>query len=59
MAFALVSVQLLSGGLLVALWLLAWGEITLANVVSGAAVDAALLVEFPARPRRSGTGFPY
>ncbi len=36
--------------LLVALWLLAWGEVTLANVVSGAAVAALLLVAFPLDP---------
>jgi multicomponent Na+:H+ antiporter subunit E len=33
--------------LLVALWLLAWGELTLANVLSGVVVAAALLVAFP------------
>ena len=33
--------------LLMLLWLLAWGEITLANVLTGAAVIAALLVAFP------------
>jgi multicomponent Na+:H+ antiporter subunit E len=33
--------------LLVVLWLLAWGEITLGNVVSGIAVASALLVAFP------------
>jgi multicomponent Na+:H+ antiporter subunit E len=32
---------------LVALWLLAWGEVTVANVASGVAVAAALLVAFP------------
>jgi multicomponent Na+:H+ antiporter subunit E len=37
-------------GLLVVLWLLAWGDLSLANVVSGAAVAAAVLVAFP--PRR-------
>jgi multicomponent Na+:H+ antiporter subunit E len=40
--------------LLVALWLLAWGEITLANLLSGLAVAAALLVAFP--PDRGATG---
>jgi multicomponent Na+:H+ antiporter subunit E len=36
---------------LVALWLLAWGEISLGNVVSGIAVASTLLVAFPpARP---------
>jgi multicomponent Na+:H+ antiporter subunit E len=39
--------------LLVTLWLLAWGEITLANVLSGTVVAAALLTAFPAR-RRAG-----
>jgi multicomponent Na+:H+ antiporter subunit E len=33
--------------LLIALWLLAWGEITLANLISGIAVATALLVVFP------------
>lgn len=37
--------------LLVALWLLAWGQITLANILSGTAVAAALLLAFPARRR--------
>jgi multicomponent Na+:H+ antiporter subunit E len=37
--------------LLVTLWLLAWGQATLANVLSGTAVAAALLVAFPARRR--------
>ena len=37
--------------LLVALWLLAWGELSVANVVSGVAVAAALLVVFPPTPR--------
>jgi multicomponent Na+:H+ antiporter subunit E len=35
---------------LVALWLLAWGEVTLANVLSGTVAAVALLVAFP--PRR-------
>ena len=39
--------------LLVALWLLAWGEITIANVVSGVVVASALLVAFPPG-RRAG-----
>jgi multicomponent Na+:H+ antiporter subunit E len=39
--------------LLVVLWLLAWGELTLANILSGTIVAAALLVAFPAR-RRAG-----
>jgi multicomponent Na+:H+ antiporter subunit E len=33
--------------LLTALWLLAWGEISLANVVSGVAVSVLLLVALP------------
>jgi multicomponent Na+:H+ antiporter subunit E len=33
--------------LLMALWLLAWGEISVANVVSGAAVITVLLLAFP------------
>jgi multicomponent Na+:H+ antiporter subunit E len=33
--------------LLVVLWLLAWGELSLANVISGVAVAAALVVAFP------------
>ncbi len=40
--------------LLVGLWLLAWGEVSLANLVSGVAVAAALLVAFPPGPRASG-----
>ncbi len=40
--------------LLVGLWLLAWGEVSLANVVSGVAVATALLVAFPPGPRASG-----
>jgi multicomponent Na+:H+ antiporter subunit E len=39
--------------LLVALWLLAWGQVSMANIVSGAAVAAALLLAFPPR-RRAG-----
>jgi multicomponent Na+:H+ antiporter subunit E len=39
--------------LLLALWLLAWGQVTLANVVSGVAVASALLVAFPP-VRRAG-----
>jgi multicomponent Na+:H+ antiporter subunit E len=40
--------------MLVALWLLAWGEITLANVLSGTVVAAALLVTFPPGRRTHG-----
>ena len=35
------------GSLLVALWLLAWGEFSIANVVSGIVVAAGLLAAFP------------
>ena len=41
-------------GFLVALWLLAWGQITLANVLSGVAVATALLVAFPPAARSRG-----
>ena len=37
--------------ILVVLWLLAWGELTVANVLSGIAVAAVVLLAFP--PRRS------
>lgn len=33
--------------LLVALWLLAWGEVSLANLVTGVVVACALLIGFP------------
>ena len=36
--------------LLVTLWILAWGEITLANLLTGVIATAALLIAFP--PRR-------
>lgn len=36
--------------LLVVLWILAWGELSVANVVTGAAVAGALLVAFPPEP---------
>jgi multicomponent Na+:H+ antiporter subunit E len=39
--------------MLVGLWLLAWGEISLANVMSGIAVAVALLIVFPLPPRTS------
>ena len=39
--------------MLTALWLLAWGEISLANVLSGVAVASALLVAFPPPAIRS------
>ena len=41
--------------LLVALWLLAWGDITLANLLSGLAVAGALLVAFPLAPSKGTT----
>lgn len=41
--------------LLVALWLLAWGEVTVANVLSGTAVAAVLLVVFPPTRQPRGT----
>jgi multicomponent Na+:H+ antiporter subunit E len=37
--------------LLVALWLLAWGEITVANLISGLVVAVAILAAFPSRKR--------
>ena len=40
--------------LLVAVWLLAWGEMSLANVVSGVAVAVVLLAAFPPTGRASG-----
>jgi multicomponent Na+:H+ antiporter subunit E len=40
--------------LLVALWLLAWGDASVGNLVSGVAVAVVLLVAFPPG-RRSGT----
>ena len=40
--------------LLVMLWLLAWGEISLVNLLSGIAVAGALLVAFPPGHRRHG-----
>jgi multicomponent Na+:H+ antiporter subunit E len=42
-------------GLLVILWLLAWGEITVANIVSGVAVAALLLIAFPVRGGGDGS----
>lgn len=39
---------------LLTLWLLAWGEVSVANVLSGLVLAAALLVAFPAR-RPSGS----
>ena len=43
--------------LLVTLWLLAWGQITFPNVVSGTAVAAVLLVAFPLRGGHGGLQF--
>jgi multicomponent Na+:H+ antiporter subunit E len=40
--------------MLVALWLLAWGDVSVANALSGAAAAVALLAAFP--PRRSVHG---
>jgi multicomponent Na+:H+ antiporter subunit E len=39
----------------VILWLLAWGEITVANIVSGVAVGTMLLIAFPVRNRGDGS----
>jgi len=39
--------NLASGALLVTLWLLAWGEFSVANVVSGIVVATGLLAAFP------------
>jgi multicomponent Na+:H+ antiporter subunit E len=39
---------------LVVLWLLAWGEASVANVLSGIVVAGALLVAFPAGPLAPG-----
>ena len=39
-------------GFLLALWLLAWGEISVANVISGIALIAVLMLAFPSGPRR-------
>ena len=39
--------NLAAGALLVTLWLLAWGEFSLANVLSGIVVAAGLLAAFP------------
>lgn len=40
--------------LLTVLWLLAWGEVSLANLVSGVAVSAGLLFALPSSTSRSG-----
>ena len=42
------------GAVLVVFWFLAWGELSLANLVTGIAVAATLLAVFPPR-RRSST----
>ena len=39
------------GALLVTFWLLAWGEVSVANVASGVVVAAVLLVAFPPHSR--------
>jgi multicomponent Na+:H+ antiporter subunit E len=39
---------------LLVLWLLAWGDISVANVLSGAAVASVLVIAFP--PRRRSVG---
>ena len=39
------------GALLVVFWLLAWGEVSVANVASGVVVAAVLLVAFPPHRR--------
>ena len=41
------------GAVLVVFWFLAWGELSLANLLTGAAAAAVLLAVFP--PRRSTT----
>ena len=43
-------------GVLVALWLLAWGQVSVANLVSGVLVAGALLVAFPPDARRAVGG---
>ena len=40
--------------LLMVFWLLAWGEVSVANVASGVVLVAILLVAFPPRRRTSG-----
>jgi multicomponent Na+:H+ antiporter subunit E len=39
--------------LLLGLWLLAWGDITFANILSGIAVTSVLIIAFPPGRRRS------
>ena len=41
--------------LLVALWLLAWGDVTVANVLSGIALAALVMVSFPVSGRPDPT----
>ena len=41
--------------LLVGFWLLAWGEVSVANVLSGSLLAVALLVAFPFRRRTTDT----
>jgi multicomponent Na+:H+ antiporter subunit E len=40
--------------LLVVLWLLAWGEVSVANVLSGIAAATAIFIAFPPTRRRTG-----
>jgi multicomponent Na+:H+ antiporter subunit E len=42
---------------LLGIWLLLWGEVSVANVVSGLLVAALLLVVFPRTPSTATTGF--
>jgi multicomponent Na+:H+ antiporter subunit E len=43
--------------LLVTLWILAWGQLTFANLASGVVVTAALLLAFPPRRQRGNVRF--
>jgi multicomponent Na+:H+ antiporter subunit E len=45
-------VKIVLPGFLLALWLLAWGEISVANVISGIALIVVLMLAFPSGPRR-------
>jgi multisubunit Na+/H+ antiporter MnhE subunit len=45
-------VKIFLPGFLLALWLLAWGEVSVGNVVSGIALIVVLFLAFPAAPRR-------
>jgi multicomponent Na+:H+ antiporter subunit E len=46
--------MLVRAALLLGLWLLAWGEVSVANVLTGTAIAAAILVSFPLGDRSSG-----